>query len=99
VTEFTNHSLPLPPSLHTLQALQTPRLPCSSTTITISIMTSSPPPAAATAPSDEEVGVALLEAARYGDLEDLQELTKTYGTQHLAYRGAHGNNTALHYGE
>jgi hypothetical protein len=63
-------------------------------------MTSSPPAAAGTAaPSDEEVGVALLEAARYGDLKDLQELTKTYGTQHLAYRGVHGNNTALHYGE
>ena len=63
-------------------------------------MTSSPAAAAAAAaPSDEMVGVALLEAARYGDLEDLQELTKTYGAQHLAYRGAHGNNTALHCGK
>ncbi|GAB5035308.1 methyltransfer with n-terminal ankyrin repeats [Nannochloropsis oceanica] len=55
------------------------------------------PDAASTVPNDEEVGNALLEAARYGDLEDLQQLTNTYGKQRLAYRGANGNNTALHY--
>lgn len=52
----------------------------------------SPPP-----PSDEEIGQALLEAARYGDLEDLQELTQTYGKEHLNFRGG-GDNTCLHYG-
>eukprot|EP00624_Nannochloropsis_granulata_P001390 evm.model.NODE_16750_length_12696_cov_35.850582.6 len=55
------------------------------------------PDAASKDPSDDEVGMALLEAARYGDLEDLQQLTNTYGMQHLAYQGANGNNTALHY--
>jgi hypothetical protein len=49
-------------------------------------------------PSDEAVGQALLEASRYGDLEDLRELVGTYGARHLQYRGG-GGNTSLHYGE
>lgn len=51
-------------------------------------------------PSDEDVGLAVLDAARYGDLEDLKELAQAYGTRHLGYQqGAeHGGNTALHYG-
>jgi len=53
-----------------------------------------------TTPTDEEVGLAVLDAARYGDLEDLQELAKAYGGRHLGYQqeGAQGGNTALHYG-
>ena len=51
-------------------------------------------------PSDEEVGLAVLDAARYGDLEDLKELAQAYGGRHLGYQqGAQqGGNTALHYG-
>lgn len=50
-------------------------------------------------PSDEEVGLAVLDAARYGDMEDLQELSQTYGSRHLGFQGAaNGGNTALHYG-
>jgi hypothetical protein len=49
--------------------------------------------------TDEEVGLAVLDAARYGDLEDLRELAQTYGSRHLGYQGANnGGNTALHYG-
>ena len=49
-------------------------------------------------PSDAEIGSAILDAARYGDIEDLEELTKTYGDQHLQYVGS-GGNTAIHYGK
>lgn len=56
-------------------------------------------PAEGGQPSDEEVGLAVLDAARYGDLEDLQELAQTYGARHLGFQGSHnGGNTALHYG-
>jgi hypothetical protein len=51
------------------------------------------------APSDEEVGQAILDAARYGDVEDLQELTNTYGKNQLGFRGGYGGNTALHFGK
>lgn len=49
-------------------------------------------------PTDEEIGQAVLEAARYGDLEDLKELHQNYGRPHFDHKGA-GDNTALHYGE
>lgn len=50
-------------------------------------------------PTDEEVGVAVLDAARYGDLDDLKELSQTYGARHLGFQGTeNGGNTALHYG-
>lgn len=50
-------------------------------------------------PTDEEVGVAVLDAARYGDLDDLKELSQTYGVRHLGFQGTEtGGNTALHYG-
>lgn len=49
-------------------------------------------------PTDEEIGQAVLEAARYGDLDDLKELHQNYGRPHFDHKGA-GDNTALHYGE
>lgn len=51
-----------------------------------------------TVPTDQEVGQAILEAARYGDLDDMKELKEAHGRIHLDYKGG-GGNTALHYGE
>lgn len=45
----------------------------------------------------EEIGEAILDAARYGDEDDLKELTQTYGLEHLNYQDSE-NTTALHKG-
>lgn len=45
----------------------------------------------------EEIGEAVLDAARYGDEEDLKELTETYGLEHLNYQDSE-DTTALHKG-
>jgi ankyrin repeat protein len=48
-------------------------------------------------PTATEVGEALLDAARYGDLEDLEQLLKDFGSSHLGYSNQAGV-TALHQG-
>ena len=48
-------------------------------------------------PSDEEIGAAVAEAARYGDLDDLKEFTAAYGIKHIHYKDS-TQNTGLHFG-
>jgi len=49
-------------------------------------------------PSDEQIGAAVAEAARYGDLDDLKEFTDAYGIKHIHYQDG-AKNTGLHFGE
>lgn len=49
-------------------------------------------------PSKEEIGAAVLAAARYGDLEDLKELIGGFGLEFIHYQDP-SNNTPLHFGQ